>query len=57
MKKLSFLSVLLFMSVCLSSCDLVEGLFKGGLIIGLIIAALIIGLLAWIFFQAFKKTV
>lgn len=55
MKKFSLFAVLVFVSISLSSCDLIEGLFKGGLIIGLIIAALIIALLSWIFFQAFRK--
>lgn len=55
MKKLSEATILILISICFSSCDLVEGIFKGGLIIGLIIAALIIALLAWIFFQAFKS--
>lgn len=41
----SFSAVLLLMTVTLGGCGLVAGVFKGGLIIGLIIAVVVIGLL------------
>ncbi|WP_343701065.1 phosphatidate cytidylyltransferase [Chitinophaga sp.] len=47
MKKAAYL-LLLVLAVTLSSCDLVEGIFKAGVWTGLLIVALVLGLIIWL---------
>ncbi|MBE7177445.1 MAG: hypothetical protein INR69_13630 [Mucilaginibacter polytrichastri] len=57
MKRTQILFSFVFLMIAFSGCDLIEGVFKGGVIIGIIIAAIIIGLIAWLSFEAFRKPV
>jgi hypothetical protein len=45
-----FLIVLLAMT--LSGCEVVGGIFKAGMWVGIIIAVVIVGLLVWVFGRA-----
>ncbi|HEY8930610.1 MAG TPA: hypothetical protein VIM55_15515 [Mucilaginibacter sp.] len=47
MKKLYFPSLIL-MLLCLSSCSVIEGIFKAGAVVGIISVIVVIALIIWI---------
>lgn len=53
MKKLVVPSLLLFTITLLSSCELVEGIFKAGVWTGIIVVVLIIALVIWLLGKVF----
>lgn len=54
MKKSLLVSVLLLL-ITLSSCTVVEGIFKAGFWVGILIAALVVGLIIYLVSKIFKK--
>lgn len=53
MKKFILPSLLLFTITLLSSCELVEGIFKAGVWTGIIVVVLIIALVVWLLGKVF----
>ena len=53
MKKLH-LPLILSILLCLSSCDAIEGIFKAGVWVGVILVVVVILLLIWLI-SAFRK--
>jgi len=54
MKNSGFVSLLL-MSVMLSSCTVIEGIFKAGMGFGIFIAVAVIGIILYFVFRSGKK--
>jgi predicted lysophospholipase L1 biosynthesis ABC-type transport system permease subunit len=50
MKKFNLFQIYLFMLIAftMSSCELIADIFRGGVIVGLVIAGLVVGLILWI---------
>lgn len=48
-KNLSFIWPLLMMAMMLSSCEIIGGIFKAGVWVGIIAVVLIIALIIWLF--------
>lgn len=53
MKKLYFPAVLAIMMLMLSSCSVVEGIFKAGVWVGVIAVIVVIGLIIWLISKIF----
>jgi len=53
MKRVYFPALILFM-LCLSSCSVIEGIFKAGAVVGIISVIVVILLIIWIV-SMFKK--
>jgi cytosine/uracil/thiamine/allantoin permease len=53
MKKYSVLTILALAVTLLSSCDLVEGIFKAGVWSGVIIVVIILALIIWLISKVF----
>jgi cytosine/uracil/thiamine/allantoin permease len=53
MKKYSFLAIIALISTTLSSCELVEGIFKAGVWSGVIIVVIILALIIWLISKVF----
>ncbi|MDQ7947697.1 MAG: hypothetical protein REI78_11005 [Pedobacter sp.] len=53
MKKYSVLAVLALMVTTLSSCELVEGIFKAGVWVGVIAVVVILALVIWLISKIF----
>lgn len=53
MKKYSILTVLALAITTLSSCELVEGIFKAGVWSGVIIVVVILALIIWLISRVF----
>jgi cytosine/uracil/thiamine/allantoin permease len=53
MKKYSILTVLALVVTTLSSCELVEGIFKAGVWSGVIIVVVILALIIWLISKVF----
>ena len=53
MKKYSVLAVLALVVTTLSSCELIEGIFKAGVWTGVIIVAVILALIIWLISKVF----
>jgi len=47
MKKLTF-PLMAFLVMLLSSCEVVEGIFKAGLFVGIIVVVLVLAIIFWI---------
>ncbi|WP_143822180.1 phosphatidate cytidylyltransferase [Mucilaginibacter pedocola] len=49
MKKTNFLllALLSFLTLSLSSCSAIEGIFKAGFAVGIIVVVIVIGLILW----------
>ena len=52
MKKLTVYALVLGQSFLLTSCDLVEGIFKAGMIWGIILVVLVVALIFWLIRKA-----
>ncbi len=48
-----FLFFVLAMALTLSSCEVIGDIFKGGIIVGILIVVLVIGLIIWIIRKVF----
>lgn len=53
MKKYSALAIIALMATTLSSCELVEGIFKAGVWSGVIIVVLVLALIIWLVSKIF----
>ena len=53
MKKYSLIALVALISTTLSSCDLVEGIFKAGVWSGVIIVVVVLGLIIWLVSKVF----
>ncbi|GGH08523.1 hypothetical protein GCM10007422_26110 [Pedobacter zeae] len=53
MKKVFPLALIAFLCTTLSSCELVEGIFKAGVWVGVIVVVVVVALLIWIFAKIF----
>jgi len=49
-----FITVLVFMSILLSSCEAIGDIFKAGVWVGVIIVVLVVGLIFWVINKAKK---
>jgi len=47
MKKIYFPTIILLM-LCLSSCSVIQGIFKAGFVVGIIVVVAVIALIIWI---------
>jgi hypothetical protein len=47
------LAIIAFLSTTLASCDLVEGIFKAGMVTGIIVVVLVIALIIWLISKVF----
>ncbi|MFD1771848.1 hypothetical protein [Sphingobacterium suaedae] len=48
MKKFSFIALIVFATMTLTSCEVIEGIFKAGVWSGVILVVLVIALIIWI---------
>ena len=48
MKKYSFIAILTFVTLFLSSCEVIGGIFKAGMWSGIIIVALVLAIIIWL---------
>jgi cytosine/uracil/thiamine/allantoin permease len=53
MKKYSLIAIIALISTTLSSCELVEGIFKAGVWSGVIIVVIILALIIWLISKVF----
>ena len=53
MKKIFPIALIAFLCTTLSSCELVEGIFKSGVWSGIIIVVVVVALLIWILAKVF----
>ncbi|SDE33553.1 MULTISPECIES: hypothetical protein [Pedobacter] len=53
MKKIFPIALIAFLCTTLSSCELVEGIFKAGVWSGIIIVVVVVALLIWILAKVF----
>jgi len=53
MKKAFPLALIAFLCTTLSSCELVEGIFKAGVWVGVIVVVVVVALLIWILSKIF----
>lgn len=53
MKKVFSIALIAFLCTTLSSCELVEGIFKAGVWSGIIIVVIVVALLIWILSKVF----
>jgi len=53
MRKAFPLALIAFLCTTLSSCELVEGIFKAGVWVGVIVVVAVVALLIWIFAKIF----
>ncbi|MNK24438.1 hypothetical protein D3C87_427430 [compost metagenome] len=53
MKKIFPIALIAFLCTTLSSCELVEGIFKAGVWSGIIIVVVVVALLIWILSKVF----
>ncbi len=53
MKKYSLFAIVALISTTLSSCELVEGIFKAGVWSGVIIVVIILALIIWLVSKVF----
>lgn len=53
MKKVFPIALIAFLCTTLSSCELVEGIFKAGVWSGIIIVVIVVALLIWILSKVF----
>jgi len=53
MKRAFPLVVLAFLCTTLSSCELVEGIFKAGVWTGIIVVVVVVAIIIWIFAKIF----
>lgn len=53
MKKYTVFALLAFLATTLSSCELVEGIFKAGVWSGVIIVVIILALIIWLISKIF----
>jgi len=53
MKKIFPIALIAFLCTTLSSCELVEGIFKAGVWSGIIIVVIVVALLIWILSKVF----
>jgi hypothetical protein len=49
MKNYTLLSTLLFLAITLTSCEVIGGIFKAGVWVGIIVVVLVIAIIGWIF--------
>lgn len=52
MKKINFFAILLLSALMFSSCEMVEGIFKAGMIWGIFLVVLVVVLIIWIIRKA-----
>ncbi|MGE7773810.1 phosphatidate cytidylyltransferase [Chitinophaga sp. NPDC101104] len=55
MNRILSLSIIAFLSITLSSCEIVGGIFKAGVWTGLILVALVLGLIIFLFSRGGRK--
>ncbi|MBO9674471.1 MAG: hypothetical protein J7577_13570 [Sphingobacteriaceae bacterium] len=53
MKKAFPLALIAFLCTTLSSCELVEGIFKAGVWVGILVVVVVLALLIWILAKVF----
>lgn len=53
MKKITSLGILAFLSTTLSSCELVEGIFKAGVWTGIIAVVVVLAIIIWLMAKVF----
>lgn len=53
MRKYSLLAIIALVTTTLSSCELVEGIFKAGVWSGVIIVVIILALIIWLISKVF----
>ena len=53
MKKILPIALIAFLCTTLSSCELVEGIFKAGVWVGVIVVVVVVALLIWILSKIF----
>jgi len=54
MKKYTFLSFFAIITMLLSSCSLVEGIFKGGVYVGIFLVVFVIIIIGFLVFKLLK---
>ncbi|WP_341842706.1 phosphatidate cytidylyltransferase [Chitinophaga caseinilytica] len=55
MNRILSLSIIALLSITLSSCEIVGGIFKAGVWTGLILVALVLGLIIFLFSRGGRK--
>lgn len=55
MNRFLLLSIIAFLSVTLSSCEIIGGIFKAGVWTGLILVAVVLGLIIFLFTRGGRK--
>lgn len=53
MKKITILSLMLFSTMLLTSCEIIGGIFKAGLWSGIIIVVVVVALVLWVLTKIF----
>jgi hypothetical protein len=48
MKKYSIIAAILGASFLLSSCEVIGGIFKGGMVVGILLVVIVVGIIFWL---------